>query len=108
MAIKRIDNYTKAEKVNPYIEDLKGLSIGDAFEVEVQTRVSENTGKTLGLTGEKGLVQAGARANGFTARVQEQRNGEDGKVTFVFQLFALQESGPRERKGKGEKATAKA
>lgn len=98
MAIEKLENYEKATKVNPYIEDLKGMKIGEVFAVRVQTRVSENTGKTLGLTGEKAAVQAGARANGLTARLQEQKTLEGGKVEFIFQLFALQESGPREKK----------
>lgn len=105
MGIKIVEDYKRPEKVNPYIADLKGVPVGTVFEVTAETRISETTGKVLGLTGEKGAVQAGARANGVTARVQEQvtvreaKPGEPGEVRFVFQLFPLQESGPRTKSG---------
>jgi hypothetical protein len=109
MGIKVVEDYKRPAKVNPYIADLKGLKVGTAFEVEAETRVSENTGKVLGLTGEKSAVQEGARANGMTARVQEQttireaKPGEPGLVKFVFALFPLQESGPRTKADKPAK-----
>jgi hypothetical protein len=103
MGIEIVENYEKPAKVNPYIADLKGVPVGTVFAVKAETRISENTGKVLGLTGAKGAVQEGARANGMTARVQEQttvreaKAGEPGEVKFVFQLFPLQESGPRKK-----------
>lgn len=105
MAIEKIENYQKPAKVNPYVEDLKGLKVGDAFAVTVVTKISENTGKVLGLTAEKAAVQAGARANGMTARVmetvtvREAKKGEPGETRYVFQLFDAQKSPERAPKG---------
>lgn len=101
MGIKVVEGYKRPEKVNPYIADLKGITVGTTFEVEVETRLSENSGKVLGLTGEKSAVQEGARANGVTARLQEAKTisepeaGKPGKTVYIFTVFPLQESGPR-------------
>ena len=101
--VTKLADYQRAEKVNPYIADLKGFAVGDVFEEIVQTRVSDNTGKVLGLTGTKSNIQAAARANGFTARVIEEAELEDGKVRLVFQAYELQESGPRKPREKADK-----
>lgn len=101
MAIEKIENYVAPVKVNPYVADLAEAAVGDVFAVNIATSLSPTTGKVIGITGERAQVQEGARANGFTARIQEQSTvaepteESDGTYRIVFKLFPAQKSGPR-------------
>lgn len=93
--VEKLVGYVEPETVNKYELELVDIHIGDIFHETVQTRVSENTGKTLGLAGTKSKIQAAARVNGFTARLIEEKDLGGGKVDLIFKAYPVQKSGPR-------------
>lgn len=100
---QKLIGYVKPESVNKYELELVDIHIGDVFNEVVQTKVSETTGKVLGLAGTKSKIQAAARVNGFTARLIEERELGEGKVELIFEAYPVQKSGPRgPRKAKAE------
>lgn len=101
MAIKKLTDYVVPETVNPYIAELAELAEGDVFEELATVKLAKDGDSLRGLDGVKQNIQAGARANGFTARlidsevVTRPTADEPGQVRLVFKATALQKSAPR-------------
>lgn len=96
--VKILDNYTKPATVNPWIEELKNITEGIAFEefITPTERTDKETGETKkSIAGTKSRIQDAARAHGFTARVSEEDVQDDGTVRVVFTVHKAQKSGPR-------------
>lgn len=93
MGIEVIENYAKPEKVNPFIAELKGLAVDTVFADTFEVKRNED-GTPKGVAARTQLVQAGARANGFTARVQEVLDNGD-TVKIIFKTYPAQKSSPR-------------
>jgi len=104
MALKKLDNYVTPQTVNPYIEDLKGFAIGDVIEETVTTKLGSDGETVRGVSGVTQNIQAGARANGLTARLVESEvlsaptADETGETRLVFKLVAAQKSPERKPK----------
>lgn len=86
-----IKNYTAPAKPNRYAADVAELveaGEGSAYELVAAT---EKGGAGNSITTEHVKFQAAARDAGFTARVSERDNREDGTTRLVFVLTEKRE-----------------
>ena len=101
MPIKKLTNYVVPETVNPYIEELADTVEGEVFEELAPVKLAKDGESLRGLDGVKQKIQAGSRANGFTARLIDSAviaaptADQPGEVRLVFRATALQKSSPR-------------
>ena len=89
--VKKLEGYEKPATVNPYIAELSGLALGDAFDEVIVPTGTRDDGTPKGIEGKRAQIQDAARSLGFSARIQEREDREDGSVRFVFKLFPAQE-----------------
>lgn len=100
-----LTNYTVPAPVNPYAKDVDALidaGQGAAYELTAPTKPAE--GKRGSVATERVKFQNAAREAGYTARVTEDDEREDGTTRLVFILTEKRE---RVVKSKAENADAK-
>lgn len=100
-----ITNYVAPAKTNPYKADIDALinaGEGAAYELAGETVAAE--GKRGSIATERVKFQTAARDAGYTAKVVESEEREDGTTRLVF---VLTDKRSRTAKPKGDDAEAK-
>ena len=95
-----ITNYTAPAPVNPYRKDVDALiDAGEGAAYELIGKTVPEEGKRGSIATERVKFQNAAREAGYTAKVAEDEDREDGMTRLVFILVPK-----RERKVKTDKA----
>lgn len=82
-----IKNYERPVPVNPFAADIDALidaGDGAAYELIAQTEKTEGVRGTI--TSQRARFQDAAREAGYSARVMEKEEREDGTTRLVFVL----------------------